>query len=143
MQGIGPAPRNFAMNALGLPLVATALDRGELLRVASCPAAGNQAFPITGHRNVLQPQVDPDGFLRRDALLGLSLDRQAQPPVPERILGKAAALPFDPYQSFSLEHPHALAGKAQADAFAFEASGLEWYPAHGSPGSPANAPAQF
>src|SRR5665213_4318081 len=143
MQGIGPAPRNFAMNALGLPLVATALDRGELLRVASCPAAGNQAFPITGHRNVLQPQVDPDGFLRRDALLGLSLDRQAQPPVPERILGKAAALPFDPFQAFTLEHPKALAGKAQADAPTLKTCRFEGYPAERAPGPTTHPPAQL
>ena len=43
----------------------------------------------------------------------------------------------------ALEYPHALAGKTQASPLTFEASGLEWYPAHGSPGSSTHTPAQF
>jgi hypothetical protein len=66
--------------------------------------------------------------------LGFPLHRQTQKPVPDRILREAPALPLHPLQTFPLEHPEALAGKAHTLAFALKTIRLEGYPPERTPG---------
>ena len=100
-------------------------------------------LPVAGDGNGLEPQINPYRLLRRNALCWLNLDRQTQPPVPDRILRKAAIAPFRLLQALALEHPHALASKAQTRAFAFEAGCFERDPAQRAPGAATHAPAQL
>src|SRR5665213_3869691 len=123
--------------------MAPALSLGQLLGKPACPTAGLQTFSLGGDRNVLQPQIDTDDFVRCNGFFRFHLDRQAQPPLPERILGKAATLPFDPFKAFFLEHPKALAGKAQALAFTLETGCLKGYPPERALRPTADPPAQL
>src|SRR3954466_11739722 len=66
-----------------------------------------------------------------------------QPPVPDRILRKAALLPAHPLQTLTLKYPKGLAAEAQRAALAFEVSRLERDPPEAAAGAATDPPAQL
>src|SRR5437879_5415358 len=108
-----PAPvRRPAVQELSLTLVATALGLGNARLDVPIEAAALAARPIARDRHLLQSQVNAYRLLWRDGRLDRHLHWQAEPPIPHRILRKAALPPFHPLQPFRLEQPQAFAADA-------------------------------
>src|SRR5437879_13402096 len=92
-----PAPvLRSAVQALSLTLVATTLGLGNARLDIAIEATALAASPIARDRHLLQPQVNADRLFRCDGGLALHLHSQAEPPVPYRILRKAALAPLHP-----------------------------------------------
>src|SRR5207253_6715088 len=124
-----PAPvRRPAMQALRLTLVAAALGLGNARLDVAIEATALAASPIARDRHLLQPQVNAHRLFRCDGGLALHLHSQAEPPVPHRILGKAALAPFHPLQPLGLEEPKAFAAETYRPASAPQARRLERHP---------------
>ena len=96
---------------------------------------GRKTITVTGHRCVLAAKVDSHGIALRRNPLDSHRHRQAQPPVANSVLCEAPITPFCPVETLPLEHTEALAGKAQADAFAFQIHRFERHPTQRAPGT--------
>jgi hypothetical protein len=73
--------------------MAAALRAGDLLLDGAIKMTRLERSPIAGHRRVLEAQIQPRFSLRSRDLRDRMFYRKAEPPVPDRILGKAAAFP--------------------------------------------------
>jgi hypothetical protein len=120
VQGISPSVRRSSMPALGLAPVTPTLRLGNLLLEVAVEIARLELFPRAGHRGVLHAEVNTDGLLGGHLALDGDLHRQAQPPVADRVLRKAALLPLHPVQPLRLERAEGLATEAQRLPFALE-----------------------
>jgi len=109
MQGFFSSPGSGSVQALSLMLVAAALSMGNLLLDMSIETARGQLIPIARGGDVLNAQINPDFPLRGNRLGCLDRHGQAQPPVPDRILSKAAAFPLNIIQTLTLKDPEGFA----------------------------------
>ena len=109
MQGLFSSPRSGSVQTLSLMFVAAALSIGNFLLDMSIETARGQLIPIAGGGDVLNAQINPDFKLRGNRLGGLDRNGRAQPPVPDRILSKAAAFPLNIIQTLMLKDPQSFA----------------------------------
>ena len=109
MQGFFSSPGSGSVQALSLMLVTAALSIGNFLLDMSIETARGQLIPIAGGGDVLNPQINPHFPLRGNRLGCLDCHGQAQPPVPDRILSKAAAFPLNIIQTLTLKDPEGFA----------------------------------
>src|SRR5205807_2246480 len=105
MQCVPAAVHCSPVQELGLTPVATALGLGNARLDVAVEATALAPSPIARDRDLLQPQVNAHRLLWCDSALDLHLQRQAEPPIPERILRKAALPPLHPLQPLGLEEP--------------------------------------
>jgi hypothetical protein len=73
--------------------MAAALGLGDLLLDGSIKMTRFEPIPIAGHRRVLEPQIQTYRILRSRDLRNLMFYWNTEPPVPDRILGKATTFP--------------------------------------------------
>jgi len=141
--GILPTTSDSSMHPLSLPHMATSLQGADpKLRISIKPDRF-QALPVARHGDILEPEINTHRRLRRGCLLIAHIHRQAQPPVSDRILRKAALLPAYPLQALTLKYPQGLAAEAQRAALALEARRLERDPPEAAAGSATDPPAQL
>src|SRR6266404_284559 len=119
MQGFLSSPGSGSVQALGLTFMAAALSMGNFLLDISIETARAQLLPIAGGGDVLNAQINPDFHLRRNLLRGFDCDGQTQPPVPDRILSKAAAFPRGSLKKLSFKDPEGFAREAQRLSLSF------------------------
>ena len=93
MQGVFSSPSGSSVKALGLTFMAAALGGCDLLLDGSKKTTRFEPVPIAGHRRVLEAQIQPHLRLRSLHLRDRMFYRSAKPPIPDRILGKAATFP--------------------------------------------------
>src|SRR5450432_3335464 len=105
--------------------------------------AGFQLFSIAGRRRRLEPQINADISLGWRYGLDELLDRDAQPPIPDRILGETAGLKANPLQSLPLEHPEMLPREPDRPAATPQLLRLERDPAERALRSAADPEAQL
>src|SRR5258705_4412854 len=109
MQGFLSSPRSGSVQALGLTFMTAALSIGNYLLDISIETPRAQLIPIAGGGGVRNAQINRDFQLRRNLLRGFDCDGQTQPPVPDRILSKAAAFPFNVLKKLALKDPEGFA----------------------------------
>jgi hypothetical protein len=63
MQGVLSTPRRPAVQPFRLPLVALALRLGDLLLDTAIKLSRLELIPVAGGDGVLQPQIQPNGFI--------------------------------------------------------------------------------
>jgi hypothetical protein len=63
MQGVLSSPRRPAVQPFRLALVAPALRLGDLLLDVAIKLSGFELIPVAGGGRVLQPQIQPNGFI--------------------------------------------------------------------------------
>src|SRR5271170_712187 len=131
------------MQALGLAPMAPALGVGNLLLDGAVELSRLELGAIACRRGSLEAQINAHHCLGRGSLSHGVLHRHAQPPVPDRILGKAAALPVNPVEPLLLEDPKGRAREADALAFELQLHGLERYPPEGAPSTPTDPPPEL
>src|SRR6266478_5795548 len=119
MQSFLSSPGGGSVQALGLTFMGAALRMGDFLLDISIETPRAQLIPIAGGGGVLNSQINPDFLLRRNLLRGFDCDGQTQPPVPDRILSKAAAFPRGSLQKLALKDPEGFAREAQRLSFSF------------------------
>jgi hypothetical protein len=128
MQRVLALIRGLAVNPLRLFLVPAPLRVGERYRVALRPAPGLKGLAVARGRDSLEPEVDADRFHRRHRLIRRHGDWQTQPPVPDRILSKAAVAPLYICQRLALEYPEDLAAESQRITAPSQTGRFERYP---------------
>src|ERR1700739_4949793 len=122
--------------------MAAALRLGNLAFQAPIEPACFQTLTVARDRDMFQAQVDPDRFLGRGTLFNGLFHRQAEPPVPHRILREAALTPVHPIQTLGLEYPERLAAEAQRATFALQTCRPERDPAEGATRAATHTPTQ-
>jgi hypothetical protein len=86
---------DLPMETLCLPPVATPLQFCKAaLRISEKPSRA-EALAVASYRHIFEAKIDPYSLFGRDRLLLSNLKLQAEPPVSDRILGKAACSPFN------------------------------------------------
>jgi hypothetical protein len=95
MESVLAPASDLPMEALCLPPVSTPLQFCQASLRFSEESSTAEALAIAGHRNIFEAKIDPYSLFGRDRLLLLRLKVEAKPPVPDRILGKAACSPFN------------------------------------------------
>src|SRR2546426_1045748 len=118
-----PSPYNELSRTTGTTQASTAGtgSRCESLTHDDHRSAGVLApSPAARARHLLQPQVNAHRLLRRDRSLDPHLHRQTEPPIPPRVLRKAALPPFHPLQPLRLEDPKAFAAETHRLASALQ-----------------------
>src|SRR5271156_2859103 len=131
------------MQALRLAFMAAALGARDLLPDGPIKMTRLELIPLAGRNRVLEAQIQAHCVLRSRNLRDRIFNRQAEPPVPHRILGKAATFPAGVLEQLLLEYPKGLAREAHALALALQLRRFERYPAQGAPGAAARSPAQL
>lgn len=103
MQGLFSSPRCSSMQALGLSFMTPALRSGDFLLDISIEMTRPKLLTIACGCDVLQAQIEPDFLFRSNRLRHFSCDGQAEPPVSDCVLSKAAGFPPDFLEKLSLE----------------------------------------
>src|SRR5277367_6599611 len=131
------------MQALGLTFMAAALCISDSLLERSIEMTRFKLIPIARRRCVLQAQIEPYGRLWGSRLCHWLCHRQAQPPVADRVLGKAPRLPARSFEQFSLKDSKGFPRETQRFAFALKLNRFEGYPSEGALRPHTDPPAQF
>src|SRR5882757_3599871 len=113
MQGVFAPARRRAVQTLRLAFMTAPLCLGDLILDVAVKAPRLELLPVAGRHGVFEPQIQSHRLVPGDRRLELPLDGKAQPPVPHRVLRKAAAFPSRGFKKILLEYPNRLAGKAQ------------------------------
>jgi hypothetical protein len=93
VQGVFTPASHFSVNTLDLSFMPATLGLRDLKLILSVEMTRLKLLPIIrGNRN-FKSQIKPNLPARRNGLRYRYFYRQAQPPVPHRILRKTTALP--------------------------------------------------
>jgi hypothetical protein len=125
MQGIVPSARRPAVQALRLTPMAAPLGLGDLALEVPIEMTRLELLPVARRDRIFQTQIEPDILVLGEAGCERALDRNTQPPVPDRILGKTAAFPLRALELRRFKHPNRLAREAQGLAFALQLRSFE------------------
>ena len=105
MQGVFAPASYFSVDALDLSLMAATLGLSDLKLILSVELICFDSRPIARGDSAFKSQIKPNLPARRNGVLDRNFHRQTQPPVADRILCKATALPGGIFKKILLEHP--------------------------------------